>query len=178
MRTPVLETKRLILRPLRREDAKEVYENWKSDPEVARYMGWSTHKNVEATQKRMAAYEEELDSDGGYEWGLERKSDHMLIGSAGISYQEDRNMFMLGYELMKDCWRQGYTSEAVAGILKFVTEELGLTRILASHAKENPNSGKVLEKAGFHYACDTTYDTADGRHFEAREYLYEKDPII
>ena len=43
MNTPVLETKRLILRPFRQDDARTVYECWESDPDVAKYMFWTSH---------------------------------------------------------------------------------------------------------------------------------------
>ncbi len=53
MRTPILETERLILRPMRIEDAREIIDNWASDPEVAKYMVWSTHKDVSLTKAWM-----------------------------------------------------------------------------------------------------------------------------
>jgi ribosomal-protein-alanine N-acetyltransferase len=33
MKTPILETDRLTLRPLKLDDAEQVYMNWSSDPE-------------------------------------------------------------------------------------------------------------------------------------------------
>ena len=50
MKTPILETERLILRPITVADAEEIYTNWASDPDVAIYMTWSTHPNVEVTK--------------------------------------------------------------------------------------------------------------------------------
>ena len=38
MKTPILETDRLILRPFYLEDAQEVYECWESDPNVSKYI--------------------------------------------------------------------------------------------------------------------------------------------
>ena len=175
MKTPILETDRLILRPLCAEDAEEVYENWASDPEVARFMSWNVHTNVQMTREWLLDVENNINEEGAYEWGFERKSDHTLIGSGGIFYKEDRGMFNLGYNIMKSCWHQGYTSEAVARILRFATEELKQSKLFAYHAKENSNTGKVMEKVGFRYIKDTEYDSMDGtKHFEAREYLFVK----
>ena len=39
---PVLETERLILRPITIDDAKAVYQ-WTSDERVTRYMSYPTH---------------------------------------------------------------------------------------------------------------------------------------
>jgi ribosomal-protein-alanine N-acetyltransferase len=174
MRTPILETQRLILRPLYAKDADEIYKNWSSDPEVARFMSWSVHSDVQVTKDWLSYVETHIDEEGAYVWGLERKSDHVLIGSAGIYYKEERGMFNLGYNIMKSCWHQGYTSEAAARILRFATEELNQKTLFAYHAKDNPNSGKVMEKVGFRYIKDSEYDSMDGtKHFEAREYLFE-----
>lgn len=173
MRTPILETDRLILRPLRAMDADEVYRNWASDPEVARYMSWSVHTDVQVTKDWLLDEEKQIDVDGFYNWGFERKSDHVLIGSGGIYYKADKEMFNLGYNVMKSCWHQGYASEAAARILRFAKTELQQNKLFAYHAKDNPNSGKVMEKVGFYYLKDTEYDSMDGtKHFEAREYLY------
>ena len=38
MHTPILETKRLLLRPFEQKDIEEVFYGWESDPEVAKYM--------------------------------------------------------------------------------------------------------------------------------------------
>ena len=58
MNTPILETKRLLLRPMKASDAEEVFRNWTSDPEVAKFMRWSTHENVEVTREWLQSEEE------------------------------------------------------------------------------------------------------------------------
>lgn len=170
MRTPVLETERLILRPLKVEDAQEVFDNWTSDPDVAKYMVWSTHADVSVTKAWMEELQAELDSDN-YEWGFERKNDGKLIGSGSIYYKESTQAYALGYNIMKDCWNQGYTTEAAQVILQFGIDVLGAKKFVAKHAKDNPNSGKVMEKVGFHYVEDGVCDSFDGtKHFESKCY--------
>lgn len=174
MMTPILETKRLILRPLKESDAEEIYINWASDEEVARFMSWSTHSDKEVTREWLLAIQNNIEAEGKYDWGFVRKSDKKLIGSGGIYFKEERGMYTVGYNLMRDCWQQGYTTEAVEKILEFATKDLRQNRLFAYHAKGNPNSGKVMEKLGFHYTKDTEYNSIDGaRHFEAKEYLFE-----
>ena len=48
--TQRIETDRLILRRFRLEDAEDMYANWASDPEVARFLTWPTHSSVEVTK--------------------------------------------------------------------------------------------------------------------------------
>ena len=47
---PVIETERLILRPLTVEDADEAFE-WTGDERVARYMIYSTHESQDITRQ-------------------------------------------------------------------------------------------------------------------------------
>lgn len=40
MKTPILETKRMILRTMTVEDAEAAFTNWTGDTEIARFMRW------------------------------------------------------------------------------------------------------------------------------------------
>lgn len=174
MKTPVLETERLILRPLSLADADVIFTNWTSDPEVAKYTIWNVHQSVEDTKNWLKIAENEIDSDYVYDWGFERKSDHKLIGSGGLYYKEERGIFTIGYNIMKSCWHQGYASEAAARMLKFAVEELGQKKLFSTHAKENIYSGKVLTKIGFRYISNTTYQKmGEKKELEAKEYIFE-----
>ena len=50
MRTPMLETDRLVLRPFKEDDVTDVFECWESDPDVAKYMFWTSHNDIEKTR--------------------------------------------------------------------------------------------------------------------------------
>ena len=173
MRNPILETERLILRPLTVSDAEEIYTNWTSDPDVARYMTWDTHPCVEATIDWLTDVETKIDSDTAYDWVFVRKSDGKLIGSGGLYFREDYDAFTLGYNTMKECWHQGYTTEAARAMIDFAVKELGVKKFLGCHAIQNPNSGKVMEKVGFTYVKDGHYVKLDGTEVDAREYTLE-----
>ncbi len=79
---------------------------------------------------------------------------------------------------MKDCWHQGYATEAATAIIKFAINTLKQTRFCACHAKPNPNSGKVMEKIGFRYVQDGEFTGLDGiKHYETKEYILEVDRV-
>lgn len=69
MNTPILETERLILRPITLADAEEIFHNWTSDPDVARYMAYSTHENVGATQEWLRMVEANRGLPTNFDWG-------------------------------------------------------------------------------------------------------------
>lgn len=173
MRTPTLETERLILRPLLITDAQEIFDNWASDPDVTKFMTYNTHKNIEITQAWLQELEQSIDSED-YDWGFVRKEDGKLIGSGGIYYKEADASYAMGYNIMKKCWHQGYTTEAAKAMIAFGMEVLKASKFTANHAKDNPNSGKVMEKVGFHYTCDGQYAKIDGSiQFESKCYVLE-----
>ena len=43
LRSSVIETERLLLRPPMQEDAESIFERYASDAEVTRYLGWPRH---------------------------------------------------------------------------------------------------------------------------------------
>ena len=173
MTTPCLETERLILRPLKIADAQVVYNNWATDPEVSKFMRWSVHKSIDETITWLTTVESLFDSEKAYEWGLELKESGRLVGSGGMYARNDENVFELGYCVMQKYWGLGIATEAAQGMIKFAVEELGERKFFATHDKENPASGKVLEKLGFVYQRDGEDVTFDGtKTFATREYVY------
>ena len=172
MRTPILETERLILRPLTVSDAETVFANWTSDPDVARFMRWERHKSISETQEWLAAEEELIERDSVYNWGFGLKETGELIGSGGLVFIESKVMYELGYNIMKKCWGQGIATEAAQRIIDFGKNELKQKQFYCCHAKDNPASGNVMTKIGFRYQQDGTYSSWNQeRMFESKEYL-------
>ena len=151
MKTPILETERMILRPVRMEDAEDIYERWTSDDRVSKYVRWSTHKSVLDTKEWLKEEVAGIDGDKSYQWGFTLKDTGYLFGSGGIFINKDKNVYELGYNIMHDFWGQGYTTEAVKEIINFAFKELGITELVACHAVDNPASGAVMMKCGFVY---------------------------
>ena len=112
MKTPVLETERMILRPLKIEDVETVFYNWTSDEEVAKFMRWNTHENLDVTRAWIQSEIDFLEDDRIYNFGFVLKQTGELIGSGGLVYNEEHEMYELGYNLMKKYWNQGLATEA------------------------------------------------------------------
>lgn len=172
MRTPVLETERLLLRPMTANDAESVFRNWTSDPNVAKFMRWELHKHVSETREWLTSEEALVESDAVYNWGFVLKETGELIGSGGLVYIEFKGMFELGYNIMKKYWGRGLTTEAAQRIIDFGKNELRQTKFYCCHAKDNPASGRVMTKVGFRYQKDGAYSSWNQeRTFESKEYL-------
>ena len=172
MLTPTLETSRIILRPLEVSDAEAAYNNWTSDPEVARYMRWSKHKSASETVEWLKSEEANIASEHYHNWGFVLKESGELFGSGGVFYNEDQKMFEIGYCMMKKHWGAGLATEAAKAIVDFTAQNLNSISLFACHAKENPASGRVLEKLGFSKQGEGIYKSFDGlREFESWEYV-------
>jgi ribosomal-protein-alanine N-acetyltransferase len=162
MKTPVLETERLILRPFKMEDAKDVFEGWESDPEVAKYMTWTSHNDINKTIDWLKFETNQIEKDDWYRFALIEKETRQLVGTGLIYYSHEVLCWTIGYNLAKKCWGKGYTTEAMKEILKFAKEELGIKEMIGGYAKENPASENVMRKLGFQYEKDIPYECNNG----------------
>jgi len=173
MTTPILETNRILLRPLNTSDAEAVFNNWAADIDATKYMRFNTHQSIADTVKWLSFEEANIASGDSYVWGFVHKETSALFGSGGLLYSKERGMFEPGYIIMEKYRNQGLVTEAAKAIIDFAVKELGQTKLFAIHAKENPASGKVMEKTGFVYQRDGKYSSFDGKRiFESREYIF------
>ena len=175
MKTPILETSRLWLRPLKEEDAPGAF-LWTGDPKVSWYMRYETHESLEDTKQWLREGEKQLDSDLLYDFGFHKKDNDELIGSGGLTFNQQQGIWELGCNLRRDCWNQGYGTEAAAAILSFAENTLHIHRVMARHAKDNTASGRVLEKNGFSFVRECWDQKWSGSHrFECREYIWKSE---
>ena len=148
-----LETDRLILRRFAVTDDSAMFSNWCADPDVTKYLTWKTHDSIEETQQVLSdIWLPKYDESDFYQWAIEIKNTHDLIGSIGVVKQDDKTrMVHIGYCIGKAWWRKGYTSEALIRLVRFFFEDVNVNRIESRHDPRNPNSGKVMRKAGLLY---------------------------
>ena len=142
-----LETERLKLRLIRTTDAEHIYRTWASDPEVTRYLTWQTHESPEDTRKIVDLWVSEYEKEGTYRWGIERKSDGVLMGM--IDAVGFRNgVPAIGYCLGRAFWNNGYMTEALKAVISELFTE-GYDAVFIEAVVENIGSNRVIEKAGF-----------------------------
>ena len=120
----VLESERLIMRPLVAGDADPITA-LVNDWDVVRYTAMIPYPY----QRQMAAdfIQSQAGLDGGASFNLAmtRKADGQLIGCIGLIRGAGAETGELGYWLGKSFWSQGYASEAVARLIDFAFGDLG-----------------------------------------------------
>ena len=150
MKTPYLETKRLILRTFKEDDAKEVFKCWESDPRVAKYMFWTSHNDINKTIQWVKKEISNIEKDNWYRWCIEEKSTGNIVGTCLIYYEEEVQNYEVAYNLGYDYWGKGYVTEAMKQVLCFAKNELKLKEVVGRHAKENIASENIMIKLIFH----------------------------
>jgi RimJ/RimL family protein N-acetyltransferase len=167
----MIETERLVLRPLVPEDYEAVYK-WGSDPIVNEYMIYPLYKNAEDVKSWLLS--RNSDDPDSYDLGIALKETGELIGSGGFVYHPERDAWEVGYNIRRDQWGKGYVPEAMQGILDHIKEHRTVRAIEGTFAKENHKSQRVMEKLGMHYLEDTEFQKLDGsRKYDAKTFIRE-----
>ena len=99
MNTPTLQTERLLLRPFTYEDTEDVFTCWESDPDVAKYMFWTSHNDIEKTKEWIAFEIGQIEKDDWYRFALVLKDTDELIGTGLIYFEEEVDSWEIGYNL-------------------------------------------------------------------------------
>jgi len=148
----IIQGNRIVLQPFKVSDAFFMFRNWANDPDVTRYMTWFPHKDIQETESVISMWEEGYSKANFYQWAILLRQIDEPIGSIGVvEMDEDAKSCELGYCIGKPFWHQGYTSEAVSHVIKFLFEQVKFEKITARHDVRNPNSGAVMMKCGMKY---------------------------
>jgi len=145
----IIETERLILRPIEKSDAEDVYEYSKNE-KVGPNAGWEPHPD----KRHSAAVIKEIFLNRPGVFGIVPKDSGKLIGSAGLAEDKKRpldEVRMLGYALGEEYWGNGYATEAAHAVIKFGFEKMDIELISAYCYPFNLASKNVLEKCGMKY---------------------------
>ena len=145
---PRLETPRLILRRLDMRDAPDLFD-YSRDPQVAKHVLWDAQTSVSEARAYVRYMLRRYRAGEPASWGIEEKETGRVVGTIGYMwYQRDNNACEVGYSLARRRWNRGYMTEALAEVLRFSFEELGVHRVEAQHEVENAASGAVMRKCG------------------------------
>ena len=141
----VIETPRLILRPLSMTDAEDMFD-YASKPENLVYV-FPAHHNLAETRATIAALfmKEPLGK-----WAMELKATSAMIGTITfVKLDERARTAEIGYTLNQTYWGQGFMTEAVRTLAEISLTEFGLCYLDIVVDSENIGSCKVAEKSGF-----------------------------
>jgi RimJ/RimL family protein N-acetyltransferase len=163
----VLETPRLLLRPLTTAD-RAAYAALLSDAEVMRYIGGPLDADNAARQLDGIIGRFAVDRLGPL--AVELREDERLLGRVGFWIWDRRDWtgghtvrelrddaeIELGWILARRAWGHGYATEAAVAVLRHAYGELGLSRVISLIDPRNDGSVRVAERLGARHETDVT----------------------
>jgi len=160
-----LETPRLILREWRQNDVNDLFDIMKNSSVIMG--GWEPHSNINITAEVLNEYIECDDR-----WAIELKDSKKVIGCVRVLPDNNRGRYyakLINYVLSENYWGNGYMSEAITRVTKYLFEELNIDLLTAFCIPDNIKSKKVLEKCGFEYEFTIAHGHKrfDGQVFDA-----------
>ncbi|MGZ3775963.1 MAG: GNAT family N-acetyltransferase [Bdellovibrio sp.] len=150
---PILETPRLILRPIELTDAESIFE-YSKNPNVCKYTLWESHQSIEESLIFIKEYVFDYYSKGVPEpLGITlKKEPQKVIGTVGCFWTSKLSRSMeLAYAIGEEYWGQGLVAEASQVLMDYCFKEFSVKRIQARCKAENSASARVMEKVGMAY---------------------------
>ncbi len=144
----VLETERLLLRPIVLDDVNEVLAIY-SDDEAGKYNCWSSIEGQKAGLLKIMGFIDAFEASSRIRWGLIDKTTNKLIGDCAyvvFDYRCDRAE--IGFNLVRSEWNKGYMSEALKAMLTWGFS-MNINRIEALVSLENLPCRALLKKLKF-----------------------------
>lgn len=156
-----LETHRLRLRPFTLDDVEAYYEQIHSSAEVMRYLPGGVPRPKEATAQTVQHFIDHWAQHHFGMWALEDRNDHSFIGHAGLNMIPEAADVEIAYALGRPYWNKGFATEAVAAVLGYGLDVVGLPILYALAVPENAASQRVMIKLGMRYegVVDRYYKT-------------------
>lgn len=172
---PYIETKRLVLREIKRSDARSVFD-YAKDPRVGPNAGWKPHKEEKESLEfiNYAIQKREFGQPGIF--AIVLKENYKMIGTIEIhSFQEFKGE--IGFVLHPDYWNQGLITEAAKAVIIYGMEILELERLQYCHFDMNVRSKRVCEKLGFTFegVLRKKFKLFDGRYMDDYTYSITQD---
>ncbi|MFD7034043.1 GNAT family N-acetyltransferase [Streptomyces sp. NPDC059917] len=154
-----IRTPRLLLRRWNDDDLVPLSEI-NADPEVMRWIGEGSVRDLDETAGDIERWEEEWDDEGFGLFAVELLASGELIGAVGLTVPDVLPEFAhevaITWRLGRPFWGQGYASEAAHATLEFALQDRGLDRVIAINRVGNDESENVIRKLGMETDRDVT----------------------
>jgi RimJ/RimL family protein N-acetyltransferase len=142
-----IESENVVLRRPEPADAKEIFEEYASDPEVTRYLTWRPCSVIDEVSSYLAEQHDSWESGQEYSWVITIAGKGNVVGM--LTAANGAHGLSIGYVVGKKHWNRGYMTEALSVLVDCAFKNPDVHRIWATCDVENRGSVRVLEKCGF-----------------------------
>jgi RimJ/RimL family protein N-acetyltransferase len=149
----ILETNRLLLRPLKLTDAEEMF-TMDKNPEVHKYLWQTPVQKIEEVIKVIDYVNEQYERNNIGRFATILKETGEFIGWTGIKFVDDHvengntNFYDYGYRLNEQFWGKGYATEASIAWLDYGFTKMNIDKMNAYTHAQNGASNHILQKVG------------------------------
>ena len=146
-----LETQRLILRPITKDDAQNFFE-MDSNPKVHIFLGNNPVTSIEQSKLKIEGVLQQYKDYGVGRLAMIKKDTGAFVGWSGLKFErelrKDFDYYDLGYRLKEEFWGHGYATEAAMASLQFGFKDLKLKEFCAAAHTDHIASNTILKKIG------------------------------
>ena len=143
-----LETTRLLLRPLRDDDAHAMTSAL-NNLNVSSNLARVKFPYMLADAQAFIPLQRGFDPRSKICAITFRCAPDELIGMVSYEYDINKDDAIFGYWLRECCWKMGIMSEAASAIVHYAFTQGQATTLLSAYHNDNPNSWHILRRLGF-----------------------------
>jgi ribosomal-protein-alanine N-acetyltransferase len=144
-----LETERLLLRRVSKDDLNEILE-LRGNPETMKFIPRPLVKTEEDALNHFKMIDEKIEKNEGINWAITVKGNPKLIGIIGhYRIQPENHRCEIGYMILPQYNGQGIVTEAIKAVLEYGFEDMNMHSIEAVIDPDNSASERVLQKNDF-----------------------------
>lgn len=177
----IYETERLIIREWEENDYQDLYD-YASNPESSRFLKFKPYISLKESKERISRILNKYkNNEIEVPYAIELKSENKLIGSIDFDNYSSKceGIIEVGYILNPSYQGNGYMTEALIGMFKYIKRNNIAKRIVAQHDTLNIKSGEVMKRAGMTFEgvlrkagdCNNTHSRYDLAQYSI---LYEE----
>lgn len=165
---PALITPRLVLEPLVRAHARDLFALLQ-DERLYRYYNDAPPRTIETLEQRYEAWAARKSPDGTQTWlnYAVRLKNEGYVGWVQATIAS--STAIIGYDIFPHFWRQGYATEAITALINELWRSHHVAVVAATVDTENVASIRLLERLGFVRAWAGPSEDMPGR----QDYRYE-----
>lgn len=172
-----LETKHLFLSKAKLSDYKDLYKNYWSQEDTARYMLWRVCKNEREAKEKLSRMLNSQ-SDNIF-FVVHEKQSQEAIGTAGMREIKPHIFEDAGIGIGNKFTRKGYGKEILNCLVSYCFNELDAKKIICKCDKRNIASSKLQLSCGFEYLhSEEAIKRKDNEKFIADFYELTKEKYL
>jgi RimJ/RimL family protein N-acetyltransferase len=88
-------------------------------------------------------------TEGQFHYFVHRRDDDVVVGEIGAALVDGEGTVEIGYAVVESQQNRGYATAAVEALVAKLRDASEVRRFVAHAPLERPESGRVVEKAGF-----------------------------